>query len=176
MEGDHAGLCMDGQVQCRDVAIADQGFRVLRDQVEVEMRQDARRAPSAAHAHDRVDRLVADHLVHWDGARHLLPGVIAVAVQDIMRPLRFQAEIAERFLDQLDGEGFPCSRGRLDQADRVARLQPRRQHDRHATRLNFRLRHCPHACLRSQRQHRASGPQHLSPVHPLRTSFFDSPR
>jgi hypothetical protein len=155
---------MNGEVQRRDIAVSDQGFRVLADEIEIEIRQDPRRAPAAAHAHDGVHVGIGEHLVHTVRAGLVVAREIAVAVQDVVCPFRLQAEIGKRLLDQLDGEGLPGGRGRFDQADCITRFQPRRQENRQPACLRLSLRHC----LRPQRQHRAGHPQQLSPVHGVR--------
>jgi hypothetical protein len=83
-------------MQRRDVAVADEDFRVGADAPVIEPREQSPRAVAAADANDGFDLAVGEHLHQVAGAVAVAAGQEAPAVADLRGQFGFKAEALER--------------------------------------------------------------------------------
>jgi len=87
VEADEPGPLANRDVQDGDVGVADQRLRVRGDDVEVEVRDDLRRAIATAQHLDHVDLGVGEQRVQVVGSAARIPGDVVVAGIDAVREL-----------------------------------------------------------------------------------------
>jgi hypothetical protein len=119
VESHHAGVAVDRQVQGRDVGVAEQDFRVLADQREVQVLQQRDAAGAAADRPDRFHVRVAEHAVQIGDAGRDGAAVIAPDLAQVVALLDAEAQRFDVFDGLLDRGVAGVAAGR-DEADQVA--------------------------------------------------------
>ena len=127
VEGDQAGLCVDGVVQGGDVGIAQQHLGVAADQVVVQQRQQACGTGTTAQADDGLDLLVAEHGVEVGGAFGIRTRQMATAGRQMLAGFHFEAKGLHDLLRDLQVQRLIGGLGGADQPHGVAGVQWQRQ-------------------------------------------------
>ena len=135
-----SGARGDGEMQRRGVARADQQFRIGTNQLPVDQRQQTAAAPPAADDEDGANRGVGEHVVDVGRAIPVGPRQVAEAVGDMLPEPGHQPHAPDRVLGCFEVQRIVVRTRRRDQADRIAKPEPRR------------LRHRPGRCRRRQRR------------------------
>jgi hypothetical protein len=129
VEGHQPGALVDGVEHGGDVAVADQHLRLARDEVVVEIGEDARRAPAAGVADHGRDAVVGEHAVHVVRAVAVLAGEVPLAVERVRADDDLEAEELHLLLRDLDVVRGQLGRGGEDQPDRIAGNEALRLHE-----------------------------------------------
>jgi hypothetical protein len=126
MDRGKARACGEGHVQGGDVAEADEQLWVGADGGEIEIGQDARASPAAAHREYGLHLPVGEHRVQIGGAVFILAREIAVAVEQVAGGPGLEAHRDDRFLHHIQIEQVVGEARRFHKADDIARAQARR--------------------------------------------------
>ena len=127
MDRGKSGPGRKGEMQRGDVAEPDQQLGIGADDLPVEKGEDTRAAPAAAHGKDGTHLGIGEHRVEVGGALPVGAREITVAHPDMGTQPGDQPHPPDGVLGRLDLRRIVAETGRLDQSDRVAGLQPRRQ-------------------------------------------------
>ena len=120
VKGDDVAALVDGVDERRDVAVPDEHLRLAGDEVVVEVRQHARRAPSACVADDTGDGVIGEEGVDVGGAVAVMPAEVAPAVIHMFAQRHFQPDSLELVFGEGDVVHGRRRGRRHDQPDGIA--------------------------------------------------------
>jgi hypothetical protein len=131
VEGHQTHVTLDRHVERGDVAVADQGLRLAPDQVVVQRGQQARGPVAAAHAPDRIDRVVGEHRIEIVGPGRVGARQVPLALVHVLAGPHPEAEGFDGLRREADAVRLVGGRGGRDQPDGLARREPTGPDERH---------------------------------------------